>query len=313
VGLGRTGTTMLHRTIASDPRIFSLKWYESRNPAPFPDTATERAETDPRLPDPRIADAEAEVAMMLEASPDLIAAHPMDAHAPDEEIMLLEHAFISANPEAFCNVPEFARRLEDEDATAGYRYLKRLLQFLQWQKKESGRGGGRWVLKAPFHLGYLDVLFDVFPGTRVVQTHRDPLETIPSAASMYRSLWELNAEKVDPQLVGAQVCERYSWALTRCMRSRERYESDRFLDVDYRDVQRDPMAAVRRIYAWLGLDLTKAAEAAMSVWLAENDRSNRPAHHYTLAEFGFTESGLAEAFTEYRERHILPAGSGRSG
>ena len=90
VGLGRTGTTMLHRTIASDPKIFSLKWYESRNPAPFPEAERGGSGDDPTDPtDPRIADAEAEVEMMLEASPDLISAHPMDAHAPDEEIMLL--------------------------------------------------------------------------------------------------------------------------------------------------------------------------------------------------------------------------------
>ena len=45
---------------------------------------------------------------MLGASPELIAAHPMDAHAPDEEIMLVEHAFLSTNPEAFCRIPSFA-------------------------------------------------------------------------------------------------------------------------------------------------------------------------------------------------------------
>ena len=37
VGLARTGTTMLHRMMASDPRWLALLWYESRNPAPFPE------------------------------------------------------------------------------------------------------------------------------------------------------------------------------------------------------------------------------------------------------------------------------------
>ena len=36
VGLARTGTTMLQRMIASDPRMYCLYWWESRNPAPFP-------------------------------------------------------------------------------------------------------------------------------------------------------------------------------------------------------------------------------------------------------------------------------------
>src|SRR5258705_591675 len=128
VGLARSGTTMLHRMMASDPRWLALLWYESRNPAPFPDS--ERAAVDPR-----ITDAEAEVAMMLEGSPDLIAAHPMDAHAPDEEIMLVEHAFKSWNPEAFCRVPGYSAYLNAIDFAPGYRYLVQLLQFLQWQKR----------------------------------------------------------------------------------------------------------------------------------------------------------------------------------
>src|SRR5574338_872418 len=76
VGLPRTGTTMLHRTLAADPHLFALRWYESRNPAPFP--GGEGAARDPR-----IDDAEREVAAMLEAVPELLAAHPMDAFAPD--------------------------------------------------------------------------------------------------------------------------------------------------------------------------------------------------------------------------------------
>ena len=55
----RPGTTMLHRTIASDPRVFALLWWESRAPAPLlgPFEGT----------DPRIRKAEAEIAAMVDA------------------------------------------------------------------------------------------------------------------------------------------------------------------------------------------------------------------------------------------------------
>ena len=39
----------------------------------------------------------------------------------------------------------------------------------------------------------------------MIQTHRDPLETIPSLASFYFALWGLGAEKPDPLVVGRQV------------------------------------------------------------------------------------------------------------
>jgi hypothetical protein len=297
VGLARSGTTMLHRLLGSGGDFQVARWWEVRFPAPFPGS-------DWRRDDPRIAAAHEEVRITLEMVPVLASIHPWDPEGADEEIMLLEHTFLSWVPESAADVPAYRAWLDQQDLVPAYRYLKRLLRFLQWQKRESGRGGGRWVLKAPFHLAYIDALFDVFPGARVIQTHRDPLQTIPSAASMYRSLWELNSETVDPLEVGRQVRQRFASALRRCMRSRERVAADRFLDVDYRAVQQDPLVQVQRIYAWLGRELSPAAEARMKSWLVDNARGKRAPHQYRLEEFGYTEEGLRQDFAEYRSRHI---------
>jgi hypothetical protein len=296
VGLPRTGTTMLHRMIASDPSVLSLRWYESRNPAPFP--GSEGAARDPR-----IEDAEREVAMMLETVPELMAVHPMDALAPDEEILLIEHAFVSWNPEAFCRVPGYAAWLETQDVTPGYRHLDRVLRFLTWQKRRRGETGRRWVLKAPFHLAFLDTLFAVFPDARVVLTHRDPVETVPSLASFAYVLYRLNSDRVDPLEIGAHWGRKLAWATQRALRARAGRE-DRFLDVDYEALVGDPIACARRIYAFANMPLTESAVAGMREWAVENARDRRPVHRYTLAEFGMTEEQLARDFAEYRERHL---------
>jgi hypothetical protein len=296
VGLARTGTTMLHRMMASDPRWLALLWYESRNPAPFPDS--ERSTIDPR-----ITDAEAEVAMMLEGSPDLIAVHPMDAHAPDEEIMLVEHAFTSWNPEAFCRVPGYSAYLDAIDLAPGYRYLLRLLKFLQWQKRRRGKTATRWVLKAPYHLGSLDAMFAVLPDARVVMTHRDPVQTVPSFASMIRALYVLGSDSVDPLEIAAHWGEKWSHALERAIAARATRE-DRFLDVHYSELVADPMAQVARIYAHAGLELTAEAQAQMRQWAVENERDRRPVHAYTLEEFGYTQDGLRRDFAAYCERFL---------
>jgi hypothetical protein len=292
VGLGRTGTTMLHRTIASDPRMYSLAWYESRNPAPFP-------ASDGLVTDPRIADAEAEVQMMLEASPDLIAAHPMDALAPDEEIMLLEHAFISGNPEAFCNVPEFARWLEGHDARPGYAYLRRLLQFLQWQKKCRGAVAERWVLKSPHHIGFLGAFFEVFPDAQVILTHRSPVQTIPSFASLIYAIRVLGSDQVDGVEIGQQWGGRLQRMMDRCIEF-HRQHPERFLDIHYNQLIADPMAKVREIYRFIGTEWTAGAEAKMRQWAVENARDKRPVHKYTLEKFGFSEASLRADFANYR-------------
>jgi hypothetical protein len=287
---------MLHRMMASDPRWHALLWYESRNPAPFPGGETAAV-------DPRITDAEAEVAAMLAGSPDLIAVHPMDAHAPDEEIMLVEHAFTSWNPEAFCRVPSYSAYLDTIDLRPGYRYLLRLVRFLQWQKRRRGERATRWVLKAPYHLGSLDALFDVFPDARIAMTHRDPVQTVPSFASMIRALYVLGSDAVDPLEIAAHWSRKWAGALERAIAARASRE-DRFLDIHYADLVADPMAQVRRIYAHAGQDLTAEAQARMRQWAVENERDRRPVHAYTLEEFGYTQEGLRRDFAAYCARFL---------
>ncbi|MCC6850064.1 MAG: sulfotransferase [Deltaproteobacteria bacterium] len=297
VGLPRTGTTFLHRTLAQDPRLYSARWFECRYPAPFPGGTFGAA-------DPRIAQAKAEVQTMLDGSPALAAIHPLDAMAPDEEILLLEHAFLSTVPESAANVPSYGRWLDAHDQTPGYRYLRKLLQLLQWQKKRAGQRAERWVLKTPHHLGHADVLLDVFPGALLVQTHRDPLESIPSLASMITALWVLAAEHVDPQVVGRLWNARMAAALRRCLAVRDRHPGC-FVDVWYLDAVRDPVAQARRIYDAAGLVLTAEVERAMRAFMATSPREGRPPHQYALEEFGLTPESIARDFGEYRARFIL--------
>jgi hypothetical protein len=305
VGLARTGTTMLHRMLASDPHLHALLWWESRQPAPPLDLPA-------GAPDPRIADAEREVEGMLGASPELIAAHPMDAHAPDEEIMLVEHSFLSTNPEAFCRIPSFAAWREGQDLTPGYDYLLRLLRLLQWQKRkrsaqraegERSSSGLRWILKTPFHLGHMDCLFRAFPDARIVWPHRDPGQCIPSLASLIHALRVLGSDRVDPVEIGREWSGKMQRAIERCMDVREQHP-DRFLDLRYQDLVADPLAQAARIYAFAGLSFDDEVAAGMRRWAVENARDKRPVHRYTQERFGLDEAGLRRDFARYRDRFL---------
>ena len=292
VGLARTGTTMLHRLLAADPAHTAARWWEVRYPAPPPGW-------DWRGTDPRIAQAQEEVRQILEAVPALAAIHPWEPEAPDEEVMLLEHSFRSWVPESGADVPSYRDWLARHDLRPGYSFLVRLLRFLQWQKRRRGERLGRWVLKSPFHLGYVDRLFEVFPGARVIQTHRDPVETIPSVASFYRALWALNVDTVDTRKVGAICLERYAWAARRCREARKKLPAARFFDVRFEDVTRRPVECAREIYQSFGLPFTPELAATMQRHAEAHARSKRPPHHYTLEEFGYTADAItAEWGTE---------------
>ncbi len=299
VGLMRTGTTMLHRIIACDPRNHAANWWETRFPAPHPNTDWSKA-------DPRIPIAEAEVAAILEADPRQASIHPWNAQAPDEEIMLLEHSFLSHVPEAFVNIPTYRTWINEQDWTPSYVYLKKLLQSLQWQKRQRGDVRDRWVLKTPGHLGYLDTLFNVFPGARVIQTHRDPVETVPSAASMNHAMWALYSENQEANQAGAQWQERLAWGTLRAMESRTRFEPNRFADIWFRDAMKNPIDEIERAYGIFGIEMTPAARAGMEQWRVDNPRDKRPPHEYTLSDYGLTEDGIKTAFGPYRKKFIEP-------
>jgi hypothetical protein len=298
VGLARTGSTMMHRLLSADPKVYAVRWWECRAPSPYPGS-------DWRHDDPRIRDAHAEIEAILEAAPELATIHPWDAEGPDEEIMLLEHAFLSGVPDAFCNVPSYRRFVIESDMRDGYAYTKRMLQFLQWQKKEAGHPAERWILKAPFHLGRIPQIVEFFPDAMIVQTHRDPIETSPSIASLYSSTWRTNSDEVDPLVVGEQCLDLWSWGISKCLADRDAGLEDRFIDVLYEDTRRDPMGVIATIYDRLGRPFTDEAREAMKRWGDDNRRDKRAVHSYTLEEFGYTREKICEAFAEYRERFIV--------
>jgi hypothetical protein len=298
VGLPRTGTTMLHRTIAADHRMYAPLWYEVRYPSPAIDWDFTAAG------DGRITAAKAEMAAMLAANPDLLAIHPMDAMGPDEDIMLLEQSFYSFNTQAYANIPSFDAWIESQDHTPGYEYFRLLLQFLQWQKKRSGQRGERWTLKAPHHLHYMDLVFKVFPDAKVVQSHRDPVETLPSLTSLIAGVWVIYSDSADPVEVGRQWARKFARGMQHTMAVREQMGEGQFLDLWFEDTVSQPLAEIQKVYDFLGMELTPEAREEMARWQEFNRRELRPMHDYSLAQFGFTEAGLKQQFRAYRERFM---------
>jgi len=130
VGLPRTGTTVLQRMLAVDDRFYSTAYWESRFPVPVDISKADHSKQSTRS----IQQAKLEIQHMLENVPELAAIHPLEAEAADEESLLLEQTFYSTNPESMARLTSFGAWLEKQDHTESYLYLKRLLQFLQWQK-----------------------------------------------------------------------------------------------------------------------------------------------------------------------------------
>jgi hypothetical protein len=294
VGMMRSGTTLAQRLLAADPRFICAYGWEVVEVAPRLDHQFIGV-------DPRIAISEAREAKSRELAPDLFAIHPMYAREPEEEIVFLADAFLSHVPESGANLPHYRSWLDEQDFTPAYDYLHRMLQFLQWQKRQQGVHGQRWVLKSPAHLGYLDLLRAQFPGVHIVHMHRDPRTTIASGASLNATLHAMHADTVDPHRVGAQWLQRMGWTNDRAMAVRDSWSDAVVTDIEFDDAVADPIGQVARVYDAIGMPLTAEAEAAMRRWLDERPReAARPA--YRLQDYGLLPEQVDERFTLYNKR-----------
>jgi len=297
VGLPRTGTTMLQRTLAVDPRFYSAAWWETRYPAPLTGEGPQDCAN-------RIAMAKAEVAQTIEAIPQILSIHPMSATLCDEEFMLMEHSFLCAM-DAYADVPSYTAWLDQQDQRPVYVQLKKMLQFLQWQKSQRGEvQGQRWLLKAPQHLHTLEILLSVFPQAQVILTHREPAQTIPSMASMAHTLWQIYSDQPDPRSAGRQWNSRMARGIHHTMQVREQEDAKRFLDIHFADTVAQPMEVLAKVYQFAGLPFTEKARAQAQQWLSSNGREKRAGHDYTLETFGLSDQQMQADYAQYRARHL---------
>lgn len=295
LGLPRTGSTIFHRLLASAPGMTAIRWYEAQNYAPLPGD-------EPGNPVARRAYAEAMIKGWLNLSPELASIHPLDPDAPDEEIIILGQLFITTMVEAMTFIPSFAAWLDTYDQAKGFEDLKTILQYLQWQ--DPARRGRKWVLKSPSHLPYTDAVANAFPDAVLVMTHRDPVEVVPSYVSMEAALYKLNSEHSDGQVRAFWFPRLAGWM--KCFEeARARIGEDRFIDIDYREVARQPLKQAERVLAHIGIPLDDKIEAALAEFMAGNKREQRPMHDYSLERFGLDEDAVREAFASYRARFIV--------
>ncbi len=300
VGMMRSGTTLVQRLLAADDRLHSALGWEVQQVAP-------RLDWDPLAADPRVARALEREEQTRQHATDLFAIHPMYALEAEEEIVFLADAFLSHVPESGADVAGYREWLDTADLAPAYAHLHRMLQLLQWQKRQRGESATRWVLKTPAHLGYLDDLRRTFPDLHLVHLHRDPVETIPSGASLNSTLHAMHADTVDRERIGRQWLDRMGWTNDRAMATRDRWGAEApVTDLRFEDAVADPIGSMATVYDAAGMTLTAEAETAMRAWLERRPReTGRP--DYSPESFGLSEGSIRDRFADYERRFRAPA------
>jgi len=208
--------------------------------------------------------------------------------------------FASYNFEWLTMSPRWRDHYYATDQTPHYEYLKRTLQLLQWQRRQSGK---RWVLKCPQHLEQLPVLMKVFADAIVVFTHRDPVAVIQSTVTMQSYTQRTQRPKVEIAWLRDYWITRIERLLRACVRDRALVPPARSVDCPFHLFMRDPWRVLEEVYAKAHLPVTAEARGRLDRYLLAHPRGKAGQVLYDLRrDFAVDPTQLRERFGFYFER-----------
>jgi hypothetical protein len=284
----RSGTSALHRLLAVDPQFQGLQRWLAAAPMvrpPYAEWSRNAA----------FQACKAVTENFNKQSPEFASAHEEAAHAVDECMEVLQQSFTSNMFASRFPTPTYTQWMMQSSERNSYHRYANVLRLIGSADRDK-----RWLLKNPGHTWYPDLLFEVFPQTMVIQTHRDPAAAIPSLCSVLHMLHVVTVgrQNASPERLGNVEVAKWRMAMERTRAFRDRW-SKRFYDVDFREFHADPLRVVDKIYANFQLELLPDVRARMQAWLQNQPTAQRTAHRYVPETFGLTTAGIRSEFSDY--------------
>jgi hypothetical protein len=97
-----------------------------------------------------------------------------------------------------------------------------------------------------------------------------------SVASLVTILRSAFSDAVDPFIVCREAIDYWSETMDKFLRERDRLPNNRICDIQYDEIRREPIRAVRRIYEYFGWSLSREAEQRMRVLVASQAERQSP-------------------------------------
>lgn len=286
-GMARTGSTKTQKLLAASGDFNYLTYWKALNPSLITGDQSES-------PQARIDDADAFTKWFDKMSPETKCGHSFETHEPEEESNILEHSLMTAVWYGWAPLDSYLEWLPSVGFKAQFETLERYLKYLQWQGLADSNK--RWLLKSPLYSGIENLLLEVFPDATLLMSHRTYLETVGSGLRLLECFYKpFTYERMDPEayvmgLKGADA-GHLAWRATQ--------PKDRFLDIPFPALVREPERTLRAMYEYAGEPLKEESLQRMLTWNETNPQNKYGKHRYSLAQFGLSAQYIEETFAEY--------------
>ena len=285
VGFPRTGTTLLQNLLHLSEDRRALEFWELARPIPVSDDPIKDIAKRQRITKARLSIANFVV-------PEMKFIHEVRHDSLEECWSLFIPQFTIQNWEMTSRWPDYGKFILEHDMKPAYEEYKKYLQIMVHRVPDK-----KLILKCPDHMWHLDALLEVFPDACIVWTHRDPSRSIPSYCSLASLNWRLLYGEFEPKELGPYIEDRFMKGIERGLAVRETVGEERFLDVNFKALLNEPIAAVNKITSHF--DLTPVNEAKMEAYLNRDRPDNRGKHNYTAAHYGLDVDAIKKRFSKY--------------
>lgn len=289
-GLPRSGTTYLLQLMSADTRLRSLPHWEAVRPVAAPFIADGK--------DTRYDLCAGEWAQMDAVMPYIKNIHEFSPDHISEDIELQSIDFGGYYFEWIAHVPGWRDYQFTHDATPVYRYVRKMMQLLSWQK-----GPNRWVTKCPQHMEQLLEVNAALPGAYTVINHRDPVASIQSAITGIAYGARLTRTRVDMKQIADYWVDRYEHLLRNCVRDRDQLDPARSYDLYFHELMADPFGLIEDIYKRADIPFDQQTRDAFQGAIDHNKRGKHGQLVYDLrGDFGLEPEAIRERFGFYFDR-----------
>lgn len=286
----RSGTTLFHKLLASVPNTQTLEFWLASFPMPRPPRDTWEGF-------PPFENVRSGLEQIGQLVPDFHAMHSMSADEADESHRADKTL---TNPGQIDNLlsPRFLYWTFKQDQSKAYDRFYKVLQLIGY------RNSSKWVLKCPFHMGWIEQTLRKFPDATVIHTYRDPSNIIPSVCSIAHTFLS-PFQKLDKKQVGEFVLDFFGTLLDRYVDSQSNLKSGNFFDIDYKDIVSDPIGCVRKAYIKSDGCFSRDQENVVARYY-ENDRQGQHGKHsYSAEEYGLSKAMIRERVKKYLDFYAL--------
>jgi len=289
-GTGRSGTTITLELLSQDvDSLAPIAWKAFHPTDDLGDEATLLRLT------------ECEQDLWLDVCPQMAAIHELRSDIPDECIGVQKPSFGGMLWWVLHDVQTFPM-----DPEAAMKYQKVVMQVMQFEhrKKHAANKVPHWVLKTPTYLPMLDLVFSMYPDAWIILNHRDPLKTVPSGMSTLAATRYMRSDREGSEQLLELAGNARNDMMMDVYRRRQAGElPQRFIDLHFSDLMRDPVKALEGVYRQAGKAFSQDYQRAITGYLAQKPKGKHGKHQYLPEDWGMDTETLEQQAQDYIESY----------